>query len=548
MGNSNGSLAEATRQPRIAPEEKEARECLKQLMHPKREETPEDLREDEAAAKVRPELWDFPFENLVLEGGGNKGVAYAGLVKCLENVGILPKLKRFSGASAGAMAAAFIALGYSADEMEVLLSEDLQPLFNDGTLLGLNLLTKYGLHPADKFYEWMSDKIAKKSATGNPRMTFYDLYKERGVELCIVATNLNMMKVQFCHPKTTPDMPIRDAVRMSMSIPLYFQPKIYGTPGTNNQDYYIDGGVLDNYPITSFDGWGLSMEPKDSYLKRMAPFNQIPFKLETQFNGINTKTMGALLYAEGERDLMRWRLERRVGANEPEFPKCETKLFVEKNKSLIELARSMLEKKNKLEAVTTFLHALGDAEDEDVSYIGLDQLTTALSEISEEQALLLFGKNHSPEAIMNSFDLSKDGRISFQELLIGFEISGFKLWEYVYGYSKIDKIETLTQFLGTIYNASTLNLMSSHMKAGDEKRTVGINTGHVGTMDFDLEQADKQFAFDRGYNATKSFLKYFVVQNPDLVHKKGSSAVAQEATNEQLTEAGDEEIAQGATN
>ena len=50
-------------------------------MHPKREETPQDLREDEAAAKVRPELWDFPFENLVLEGGGNKGVAYAGLVR-----------------------------------------------------------------------------------------------------------------------------------------------------------------------------------------------------------------------------------------------------------------------------------------------------------------------------------------------------------------------------------------------------------------------------------------------------------------------------------
>ena len=50
-------------------------------MHIQGRETPERLRVNEAAAKVRPELWDFPFENLVLEGGGNKGVAYAGLVK-----------------------------------------------------------------------------------------------------------------------------------------------------------------------------------------------------------------------------------------------------------------------------------------------------------------------------------------------------------------------------------------------------------------------------------------------------------------------------------
>ena len=36
---------------------------------------------DKAAELVRPELWEYPFENLVLEGGGNKGIAYAGLLR-----------------------------------------------------------------------------------------------------------------------------------------------------------------------------------------------------------------------------------------------------------------------------------------------------------------------------------------------------------------------------------------------------------------------------------------------------------------------------------
>ena len=38
-------------------------------------------------------------------------------------------------------------------------------------------------------------------------------------ELCVVVTNLNQMSTEYCHPKTTPDMPVRMAVRMSMAIP-----------------------------------------------------------------------------------------------------------------------------------------------------------------------------------------------------------------------------------------------------------------------------------------------------------------------------------------
>lgn len=47
----------------------------------------------------------------------------------------------------------------------------------------------------------------------------FKLYKKTGNELCIVVTNVNHMVEEYCHVKTTPDMPIRLAVRMSMSIP-----------------------------------------------------------------------------------------------------------------------------------------------------------------------------------------------------------------------------------------------------------------------------------------------------------------------------------------
>ena len=36
---------------------------------------------DGQALRVNPRLYEFPFENVVLEGGGNKGLAYCGAVR-----------------------------------------------------------------------------------------------------------------------------------------------------------------------------------------------------------------------------------------------------------------------------------------------------------------------------------------------------------------------------------------------------------------------------------------------------------------------------------
>lgn len=50
-------------------------------------------------------------EHLVLSGGGAKGVAFAGMVKAMEDHGALGKVKSISGSSAGAISAAFLASG-----------------------------------------------------------------------------------------------------------------------------------------------------------------------------------------------------------------------------------------------------------------------------------------------------------------------------------------------------------------------------------------------------------------------------------------------------
>ena len=54
------------------------------------------------------------YRNLVMEGGGIRGVAYGGALEELERQGVLAGLQRVGGTSAGAIQAALLAVGYSA--------------------------------------------------------------------------------------------------------------------------------------------------------------------------------------------------------------------------------------------------------------------------------------------------------------------------------------------------------------------------------------------------------------------------------------------------
>ena len=45
------------------------------------------------------------------------------------------------------------------------------------------------------------------------------VYKKYNKILCVVATNVSTMSVEYFHPKTTPDFPVAIAVRSSMALP-----------------------------------------------------------------------------------------------------------------------------------------------------------------------------------------------------------------------------------------------------------------------------------------------------------------------------------------
>ena len=203
------------------------------------------------------------YENLVFEGAGIRGLAYSGVIKQLEDHAIVPQIKKVGGTSAGAITAMMISLGYNSTEIYDIISTTKFQKFNDGQFIFIGgfsrMNKKYGWYKGGAFIKWLEQLIEEK--TGNKDITFSELKSNGFKELYVTGTCLNKQKLLIFSAQTYPNMKIKDAVRISMSVPVYFEAvfidqdgKVYKKPNAKaNLDVVVDGGVIGNFPIFIFD-------------------------------------------------------------------------------------------------------------------------------------------------------------------------------------------------------------------------------------------------------------------------------------------------------
>ena len=202
--------------------------------------------------------------NLVFEGGGVRGFAYVGAMEILDSLHILENIERVGGTSAGAIEATMIAIGYTPAEILGAIKNIPLKDFNDGRLTGgiSRIRRKFGFYKGQKLTEWVTQLIAAK--TGNADITFLELHElvqQKGYkDLYITGTDLSHRCLRIFSHETYPSMRIRDALRISFSIPLYFEPLWITDSGRVETDktkpnlhLMVDGGLLSNYPVQIFD-------------------------------------------------------------------------------------------------------------------------------------------------------------------------------------------------------------------------------------------------------------------------------------------------------
>lgn len=202
-------------------------------------------------------------KSLVFEGAGVRGIAYCGAVQEMESKKMMDSIERVGGTSSGAITALAISLGYSGKEIENIISKTNFKKFNDGGFFFIGgiirLNNNFGWYKGKKFAKWL-EKIIKEK-TGNENITFAELHQKGFKDLYITGTSLNKQKAVVFSYETYPKMKIKDAVRISISIPLYFEPVYIDSAGktfdhpkqTQAFDMMVDGGVLENFPIHIFD-------------------------------------------------------------------------------------------------------------------------------------------------------------------------------------------------------------------------------------------------------------------------------------------------------
>lgn len=218
--------------------------------------------------------------DLVLEGGGVKGIGLVGAVATLARAGY--SFPRVAGTSAGAVVAAFVvALQHAGEPLErledVARSLDYRRLRDRGTVGrmagplarvvdGLSLAFDGGVFEGDYLRSWLKGSLAELGVRtfGDLRLNDTDSTLPPGhlYSLVVTASDVSrkrLVRLPWDYPVygLDPDeQEVADAVRASASIPFFFEPVTLRSRGEEGEPLVstmVDGSVLSNFPVALFD-------------------------------------------------------------------------------------------------------------------------------------------------------------------------------------------------------------------------------------------------------------------------------------------------------
>jgi NTE family protein len=209
--------------------------------------------------------------DLVLEGGGVKGIALVGAISVLEREGY--SFERIAGSSAGAVVGGFLAAGIEAPELEDIMRATDWREFRDGDLLtklgpvgqSFCLLRHGGIYRGEFFLDWFDRQLLAYAPQipddGGP-IRFGDVVGDNTIEERLVVMASDLCAQRLVHLPTEylsrydldpSARNVSEAVRASMSIPFFFEPAKLTHGDGETKSTLVDGGLLSNFPIEVFD-------------------------------------------------------------------------------------------------------------------------------------------------------------------------------------------------------------------------------------------------------------------------------------------------------
>lgn len=247
FGNEYGKVY--TKQEKIQAIEKQIEELMKkkadlELMKKRVSESIVDIN------KPIPESYN-PKIALVLSGGGAKGAAHIGVLKALEKYNV--PIDYIVGTSVGSIVGAMYSVGYTPEEIEkIVFNLDFMDLFSnteDRTLKNISDKIVYIERPIKISIDKNNEIYFPKGFVDGEYLylEFKKIFSKAGevkdfdklpIPYRAITTNLNTGKEVVLK-----EGDLAKSALMSMAIPSVI------VPVEHNNNYYVDGGVIDNFPI-----------------------------------------------------------------------------------------------------------------------------------------------------------------------------------------------------------------------------------------------------------------------------------------------------------
>lgn len=194
---------------------------------------------------------------LALSGGGIRGIAYAGVLKALEDNHI--KIDAIGGTSSGALIAGLYVLGYTPDDIYMLFKKHSKQIVGTGLNQMIyqvrNVFNKEssGLRNGEKIEE-IFNTLAKAKGV-------YKISQVDKIPISIPAVDIkngreyiftnHIPEEKNVYGKYIMDISVGKALRASSSFPAVFCPCDFG------EHKFLDGGALNNIPVIEVKKQGI---------------------------------------------------------------------------------------------------------------------------------------------------------------------------------------------------------------------------------------------------------------------------------------------------
>jgi NTE family protein len=202
---------------------------------------------------------------LVIGGGGLKGFCALGACLYLYEHDILKNPNILCGTSIGGIICALLAIKYEPNiiykllcniNFENIVKPDYNKFFFEPN--------HYGFSSVSNIIDIVIICFEQKNFSKN--ITFKELFEKTGNKLIITGTCVNKHRVEYFSIDTHPNQKIIDAIQITISIPVIVNPFKLSQKQLDkqnnidniddkieNDDYWVDGGVMDNYPMQLFN-------------------------------------------------------------------------------------------------------------------------------------------------------------------------------------------------------------------------------------------------------------------------------------------------------